>query len=107
MQGETVGAQIVSVPLRLATARAARTFWTIMAGLSGVFAVMMVVLNLLLHIVVLRPVRRMAETAEAVSLGRTDAPEFVMEGRDEIAVLAQSFNRMRRSFARAMRMLEG
>lgn len=107
VQGETIGAQIISVPLRLAAARASRTFWTIMAGLSGVFAVMMIVLNLLLHIVVLRPVRRMAETAEAVSLGGLDAPEFEMEGSDEIAVLAQSFNRMRRSFARAMRMLEG
>lgn len=105
-QGEVVGAQIVSVPVRLAAARASRTFWTVMAGLSGVFAVMMLVLNLLLHVVVLRPVRRMAETAEAVSLGQLDAPEFAMEGRDEIAVLAQSFNRMRRSFARAMRMLE-
>jgi protein-histidine pros-kinase len=34
-------------------------------------------------------------------------PELPVKGKDEISVLADSFNRMRRSFERAMKMLEG
>ena len=33
------------------------------------------------------------------------APEVVVRGRDEISQLAESFNRMRRSLANAMKML--
>jgi protein-histidine pros-kinase len=35
-----------------------------------------------------------------------DAPEFTVRGRDEIASLSESFNRMRRSLANAMKLLE-
>ena len=35
-----------------------------------------------------------------------DAPETVIQGRDEISKLAEAFNRMRRSLANAMKMLE-
>jgi HAMP domain-containing protein len=93
--------------MRLPMNRGSRSYWTIMAALTGIFAVMMVMLNLLLHRLVLRPVRRIAEMAEAVSLGDMTVPEFAPAGRDEIAILAESFNRMRRSFIRAVRMLDG
>jgi protein-histidine pros-kinase len=39
-------------------------------------------------------------------MGNSKAPEFVVSGQDEIASLAQSFNRMRRSLANAMKLLE-
>ena len=39
-------------------------------------------------------------------LGNMDAPEFTVRGRDEIASLAESFTRMRRSLANAMKLLE-
>jgi protein-histidine pros-kinase len=35
-----------------------------------------------------------------------DAPEFAERGRDEIASLGASFNRMRRSLANALKLLE-
>jgi HAMP domain-containing protein len=60
----------------------------------------------LLHFVIIRPIRRISALAMEVSTGRTDAPEFTERGHDEIASLAASFNRMRRSLASAMRMLE-
>jgi protein-histidine pros-kinase len=41
-----------------------------------------------------------------VSLGKGDTPAFEAKSRDEIGVLAQSFNRMRRSLVTAMKMLE-
>ena len=66
----------------------------------------MVILNVLLHYTVIRPVMRVARIANAVSLGDSDAEEYEKKGRDEIAVLSAAFNRMRRSLDSAIRMLE-
>ena len=43
--------------------------------------------------------------SDRVSLGEAGAPEFAVNGRDEIARLAQSITRMRRSLEQAMKML--
>ena len=53
-----------------------------------------------------KPLRRLAAMADQVSLGQTDVPEFPVRGRDEIAELASSFGRMRKSLVQALRMLE-
>ena len=42
-----------------------------------------------------------------VRAGDFDQPEFPEQGRDEVAVLASSFNRMRRSLEKAMQMIDG
>lgn len=104
--GDVIGAQIVSVPERVPLERANRTFALFLGGLVAVFVVMVVLLNLLLHYVIVKPIRRISALAGEVSLGNMDAPEFTVKGRDEIASLAESFNRMRRSLANALRMLE-
>jgi HAMP domain-containing protein len=103
---DVIGAQIVSVPMRVALARATRVFTTYLIGLGGVFVITMLLLNVALHFLIIRPIRGMSAIAEAVSLGDNDAPEFAARGRDEIASLAQSFNRMRRSLVNALRILE-
>ena len=84
----------------------AQAFKIYLLALVAVFAVTIVLLNLLLHFVIVKPIRRMSEIASEVSLGNMDAPEFAERGRDEIASLAGSFNRMRRSLANAMKLLE-
>jgi protein-histidine pros-kinase len=104
--GDVVGAQIVSVPMRVPLDRAWNTFLIVMAGLAAVFLAMLLLLNLLLQSVIIRPVRAIAATAREVSLGNMTAAEFPVRGRDEIASLAESFNRMRRSLANALKMLE-
>ena len=104
--GETVGAEIVSVPMSVALDRANRTFVVFLAGLAVVFLLMVLLLNVLLHYMIVRPVRRMSVIAGEVSLGNMDAPEFKANGRDEISSLGESFNRMRRSLANAMKLLE-
>lgn len=104
--GSVQGAQIVSVPMRVALQRAKETFLIDIGGLAAILAVTMLLLNLLLHYVVVRPIRRMSALAAEVSTGRTDVPEFEVTGRDEIASLATSFNRMRRSLASAIKLLE-
>lgn len=105
--GDTTGAYIVSVPMQVPLERANRAFYTLMIGLAVVFLFMMIVLNILLEFTIVRPARRIATAASDVSLGNMEAPEVIVKGRDEIASLADSFNRMRRSLANAMNMLEG
>ncbi len=104
--GSVEGAQIVSVPMQVALARENQQLWVHVGGLAAIFAVTLLLLNLLLHYVIIQPIRRISALAVEVSTGRTDVPEFAEQGHDEIASLAASFNRMRRSLASAMRLLD-
>jgi HAMP domain-containing protein len=103
---EVIGAQIVSVPMRVALERANELFMVVFGGLAAVFLTTLLLLNLVLHFMIIRPIRRMSDIAGEVSLGNNDAPEFQEKGRDEVSSLGQSFNRMRRSLTNAMQMLE-
>lgn len=103
---EIVGAQVVTVPMDIPVLKADRTFKTFMAALATVFAVVFVTLNLMLSWLIVRPIRRMSLAADKVSTGDFDVPEFSDAGRDEVAVLGSSFNRMRRSLEKAMQMIE-
>jgi len=62
-------------------------------------------MNVLLHFVVIRPMEKIADSAEAVSMGKIDTPEYQYRGRDQIGRLASSFNRMHRSLVEAFKML--
>lgn len=103
---EIVGAQLVSVPMSVPLQRAEKTFWTFTFALGMVMIGIIVVLNVLLHFVVIAPVRRMSTIAREVSMGKLNAEEYTPRGTDEIASLAESFNRMRRSLFNAMNMLD-
>lgn len=104
---EVVGIQVVTVPLQVALDRAYRTLGLYLAGLAGVFLVVLILLNILLATLIVRPVRRMSAIADEISTGNMNAPEIEPKGRDEIASLGTSFNRMRRSLENAMKLLEG
>ena len=104
--GETVGAQIISVPMSVPLAKADQAFRTFMTSLVGVFLLAFIVLNVVLSFLVIRPIVRMSRAADEVSTGNFDVPEFAVSGRDEIGVLATSFNRLRRSLEKAMKLLE-
>jgi protein-histidine pros-kinase len=56
---------------------------------------------------IVRPIHRMSKAADRVSTGDFQIEEFSERGKDEIAVLGASFNRMRRSLQKAMQMIEG
>lgn len=103
---ETVGAQVVSVPMSVPLAQARRTFIAFMVILLVMFLVILAILNVLLHFTVVKPVVTVARIANAVSLGEAGVEEYERRGSDEIASLSASFNRMRRSLDSAMRMLE-
>jgi protein-histidine pros-kinase len=103
---EIVGAQVVSVPTAIPLEQAATTFHVFMGSLAGIFALLFVVLNLMLGRLVVRPLSRMSQLADQISMGSLDMPELPEKGRDQVAVLASSFNRMRRSLERALKMVE-
>ncbi|MGZ5117986.1 MAG: c-type heme family protein, partial [Burkholderiales bacterium] len=104
---EIVGAQVVSVPMSVPIENANRAFVTFMTSLFGVFVLVFVALNFMLSWLIVHPVQTMAKVADAVSTGDFDQAEFAGEGKDEIAVLGASFNRMRRSLQKAMQLIEG
>lgn len=103
---EIVGARIVSVPMSVPLQKAREAFETFMGSLVAVFVVIVIILNIMLRYIVIRPIIEMSGIADQVSRGNMNAAEFSERGKDEIGVLAVSFNRMRRSLEKAMIMLE-
>ena len=103
---EIIGAQIVQVPMSTPIKMADNAFRTLLLTLVGVFVFILLALNLLLHLVVIRPVRRLSAMADRVSRGDMDTEEITLKGGDEVAALSGSFNRMRISLVTALKMLE-
>lgn len=103
---EVLGVQMVTVPMTVPLANADRYLAVVVGALSGVFALVGILLNFMLWKLVIQPVRKMATLADRVSQGDLEAPEFKRKTHDEIGVLADSFGRMRKSLVHAMRMLD-
>jgi protein-histidine pros-kinase len=102
---EIVASQVVSVPFASATANAKKQFNAFMTLLVAVFAAAFVVVNALLYYLVVRPVRRIASVADRVSLGDMGADDFPKNVATEIVSLTHSFNRMRKSLEKALRLI--
>jgi len=103
---EIVGAQIVTVPMALPIKMANQIFIIFMAFVLAIFAFIIIVLNLMLRFIVVKPITEITIMAGKVSMGRMDTPEVLFNSKDEISLLATSFNRMRRSLQKAIKMLE-
>ena len=96
-EDEVIGAQIVSVPMAVPIRMADVAFRDLLVYLVAIFLVSMILLDILLVLTIVRPAARLAAIADQVSTGNLDAPELAVTGKDEISVLAGSFNRMRLS----------
>ena len=103
---ETIGAQLVSVPMTLPMKRANSAFYAFVGSLAGIFLVVFVALNLMLMLIVVRRVTKLSALADEVSRGKIDGPDFPASGGDEVSRLAESFNRMKKSVVHAIKMLE-
>lgn len=103
---DTVGAQIVSLPMAVPLKLARDAYFTFVIILIATFAIIFVILNLLLHYLVIVPVKRVSAMADAVSLGDEHIEPYVKPGKDEISSLSISFNRMRESLKHAMEMIK-
>ncbi len=102
---EIIGAQIVSVPMAVPIRIANRAFSTLMWSLIGTFAAILLIVNLVLYFLIILPVRRLSTVADRVSLGQLDNAELPVRGKDEMAQLTASFNRLVVTVAKALRML--
>jgi HAMP domain-containing protein len=103
---EVVAAQIVSVPTDLPVSIAKKAYGTLMWSLTATFAAILVAINIVLYFLIILPVRKLARVADMVSLGQLDGAELPVRGKDEIADLTSSFNRLFVSVAKALRMLD-
>jgi protein-histidine pros-kinase len=109
---EVIGAQLVSVPMSLPVRNANRAFHTFMLSLSGVFGVLFVMLNIMLSVLIVEPVKRVSAAADRISLGRRNSaeetpPDLPETGNDEMTILARSINRMRHGLENAIRGMDG
>jgi HAMP domain-containing protein len=102
---ETIGAQVISVPAAKVLNTARRSLLVLLGIFTVAFALATFLVNLWLKRYVVRPINRMALTAEAVSMGDT-AAEFVSNSNDEVGKLTEAFNRLRLSLQMAMQRLE-
>jgi HAMP domain-containing protein len=103
---ETVGAQVISVPMEVPLRRASAMLRTYMLSMLAIFVFLFIALNIMVHVFVTRRIVRMSRLADEVSLGQFNEAEFETGGSDELSTLARSFARMRSSLASAMKMLE-
>ena len=103
---DVVGAQIISVPTQVPLDRARNAFNVFMGSIAAVFVAIGLVLNLMLWAMVIRPIGKLSQFADRVSLGELEIPEFKRSSRDEIGMLSRSIARMRTSMVQAMKMLE-
>ncbi|MEM9484557.1 MAG: DUF3365 domain-containing protein [Cyanobacteria bacterium P01_F01_bin.116] len=102
---EIVGTQLISVPAETVLTTARNSLLVTLSVFAAVFATAILLVNFWLKRYVVRPINRMAATAEAVSTGDTKA-EFIKWSNDEVGNLTDSFNRMRMSLQMAMQRLE-
>jgi protein-histidine pros-kinase len=103
---EIIGAQIVNVPMAIPIARADSTFNAFMIILGGVFAAIWLVLNIFLHLIIIKRVNKIAAKSEEISKGDMTVAEFDHSGKDELASLGHSFNLMYRSLSSAVKLLD-
>lgn len=105
-ENEVIGAQIVSVPMSLPLERAEKTFYTFLMLIISAFVLVMILLNILLHFIVIKPIILISNQADKVSMGELTIPELNLKGHDEITSVSESFNRMHRSLVNAFSMLD-
>ena len=103
---EIVGAQIVSVPMALPIQIASRAFKTLLWSLVTTFAAILIAIDLVLYFLIILPIRKLSAVADRVSLGQLDQPELPVRGKDEMAQLTISFNRLVLTVVKALRMLD-
>lgn len=105
-QKEIVGARIVAVPMSVPLELARRGFRELVTNLSIIFLSTIILIDLGMYFIVIRPLSAITGFADRISTGELDLPALSVKGKDEIAQVTASFNRMQISLKRAMDMLK-
>jgi hypothetical protein len=103
---EIVGAQVISVPMSVPVKIANDAWHSLLAILIGTGIAIIVVLDAGVFWFVIHPLRLVSETADQVSKGERNIAPLPVKGKDEIASVTASFNRMQVSLAKALKMLD-
>lgn len=103
--GSIVAAQIVTVPMSVPLQKANQAYHVLLAYLIVTLGVTMIVLDVAVYFIVIRPLKLVSDTADRVSKGEMHAPPLPVKGNDEIAAVTKSFNRMQLSLVKAFKML--
>ena len=94
--GEIIGTLTVSVPANVVIERAQRNTMIVIGLVVLFFCLLTLIVNLLFSKMVIKPIKKLADNANEISLGKLDT-QINTSGGDEIATLAKSFNRMKQS----------
>ncbi len=103
--GEVIAAQIVSAPMSVPVKIANEGFRSLLITLGSIFLTTIVLIDMGMYFIVIRPLRRVSTSADLISTGDIDQPQLPVKGKDEIAQVTTSFNRMHTSLKKAMEML--
>lgn len=103
---EIIGAQIISVPLSVPVRIANEAFQKLLILLVVTAVAILLALNGGVYWFVIRPLRLVSATADRVSRGEKNVEPLTVQGKDEIATVTASFNRMQVSLVKALKMLE-
>lgn len=104
-QNEIVASQIISIPMSVPIKLADRGFRNLLIGLGVIFFSTIVMIDLAMFFLVIRPLRRVSDAANRISKGEVSLPALEVNGKDEIADVTASFNRMHTSLIKAFEML--
>jgi protein-histidine pros-kinase len=102
-QNEIIGAQIISVPLSVPLARANQAYHTLLIVLISTFVIALLALDAGVFWLVIRPLRLVSDTADRVSRGDKNVSPLTVTGKDEIASITSSFNRMQLTLSNAIK----
>jgi len=105
-ENEIVGAQIISVPMSVPVAIANEAYHRLLIFLIATLVIAIIALDAGVYLLVIRPLRVVSERADRVSKGEKNVDPLVVKGKDEIANVTSSFNRMQLSLAKAFKMIE-
>jgi len=103
---QIIAAQVVSVPMSVPISVADKAFHQLIFFLIATFVVTILALDAGLYLLVIRPLNKVSTDADRISKGEIELPELEVRGKDEIADVTRSFNRMHLSLAKALKMLQ-
>jgi len=104
---EIVAAQIISIPMSVPIKLANQGLRNLLITLGTIFFVTIALIDIGMYFIVIRPLRKVSQTADRISTGEIDLPPLPVKGKDEIAEVTTSFNRMHTSLKKAMELLNG
>jgi len=99
---EIIGTQMVLVPYTVPELIANQTFRSFITYTALIFLALFIIINVMLNVVVLKPVRTMTEAAEKLAAGDIKGAKVKIVSDDEIAVLGKSINKLRYILAKAL-----